>query len=162
MTIVCKLRSWGGSSAVMYHLLVNMMHGICWSLESALDIQGFQYLCLVFWVPVTLAGMDYADPKKKSSFVGKMILVAFLTVSCIFLLKGSTSFNSPSPVTPFSYIWMPFSMTSTLLCWSDFILFYIININACIHLLHVYNHIFNPMSSSMLKYLSISHLAVMP
>ncbi|KAG6642550.1 UDP-arabinose 4-epimerase 1-like [Carya illinoinensis] len=42
-------------------------------------------------------GMDYADPKKKNSFVGKMILVAVLTVSCIFLLKGSTSFISPSP-----------------------------------------------------------------
>lgn len=58
----------------------------------------------MFCGPVILVGMDYPDPKKKSSFVGKILLAAALTALCIIMLKQSPSFNSPSPVTPFSYI----------------------------------------------------------
>ncbi|XP_059437904.1 UDP-arabinose 4-epimerase 1-like [Corylus avellana] len=46
---------------------------------------------------MSLGGMDYPDPKKKSSFVGKIILAAVLTALCILVLKRSSSFNAPSP-----------------------------------------------------------------
>jgi len=46
---------------------------------------------------LSLGGMDYPDPKKKSSFVGKILLAAALTALCIIMLKQSPSFNSPSP-----------------------------------------------------------------
>ncbi|KAA8544828.1 hypothetical protein F0562_019612 [Nyssa sinensis] len=46
---------------------------------------------------LSLGGMDYADPKKKSNFVGKILLAAALTALCILMLKQSPSFNSPSP-----------------------------------------------------------------
>nr|POE57360.1 udp-arabinose 4-epimerase 1 [Quercus suber] len=46
---------------------------------------------------MSLGGMDYPDPKKKSSFVGKILLAAALTALCILMLKQSPSFNSPSP-----------------------------------------------------------------
>lgn len=44
--------------------------------------------------------MDYADPKRKNNFVGKILLAATLTALCIVMLKKSPSFNTPSPVTP--------------------------------------------------------------
>lgn len=37
------------------------------------------------------------DPKKKSGFVGKILLAAVLTALCILMLKQSPTFNSPSP-----------------------------------------------------------------
>lgn len=58
----------------------------------------------MFCGPVILVGMDYPDPKKKSSFVGKILLAAALTALCILMLKHSPSFNTPSPVTPLSYV----------------------------------------------------------
>lgn len=45
----------------------------------------------------SLGGMDYMDPKKKSGFVGKILLAAVLTALCILMLKQSPTFNSPSP-----------------------------------------------------------------
>ncbi|CAI0393632.1 unnamed protein product [Linum tenue] len=41
--------------------------------------------------------MDYADPKRKRNFVGKVALAAILTTVCILVLKKS-SFNYTSPV----------------------------------------------------------------
>jgi UDP-arabinose 4-epimerase len=52
--------------------------------------------------------MDYPDPKKKGSFVGKILLAAALTALCILVLKRSSSFNAPSPVTFLSYILISF------------------------------------------------------
>ncbi|XP_062161325.1 UDP-arabinose 4-epimerase 1 [Alnus glutinosa] len=46
---------------------------------------------------MSLGGMDYPDPKKKSNFVGKILLAAVLTALCILVLKQSSSFNTPSP-----------------------------------------------------------------
>ncbi|KAI7980282.1 UDP-arabinose 4-epimerase 1 [Camellia lanceoleosa] len=46
---------------------------------------------------MSLGGIDYVDPKKKSNFVGKILLAAALTALCIFMLKQSPRFNSPSP-----------------------------------------------------------------
>ncbi|GFQ04451.1 UDP-arabinose 4-epimerase 1 [Phtheirospermum japonicum] len=45
---------------------------------------------------MSLGGMDYADPKKKNNFVGKIIMVSTLTALCILMLKQSPSFNTPS------------------------------------------------------------------
>ncbi|XP_047327253.1 UDP-arabinose 4-epimerase 1-like isoform X1 [Impatiens glandulifera] len=45
---------------------------------------------------MSLGGMDYADPKKKNNYVGKLLLVAVLTAICILLLKQSPNFNTPS------------------------------------------------------------------
>ncbi|GLU17484.1 hypothetical protein SLE2022_338500 [Rubroshorea leprosula] len=42
-------------------------------------------------------GMDYPDPKRKSNFVGKILLAATLTALCIIMLKQSSTFNTPSP-----------------------------------------------------------------
>ncbi|XP_054791334.1 UDP-arabinose 4-epimerase 1-like [Prosopis cineraria] len=47
--------------------------------------------------PGSLGGMDYADPKRKGSFVGKVFLAAALTALCIIMIKQSPSMNSPSP-----------------------------------------------------------------
>ncbi|KAF7801236.1 UDP-arabinose 4-epimerase 1-like [Senna tora] len=41
--------------------------------------------------------MDYADPKRKSGFVGKVFLAAALTALCIIMIKQSPSLSSPSP-----------------------------------------------------------------
>ncbi|XP_009608075.1 UDP-arabinose 4-epimerase 1-like [Nicotiana tabacum] len=46
--------------------------------------------------PMSLGGLDYADPKKKSNFVGKILMAAVLTALCILMLKQSPSFNTPS------------------------------------------------------------------
>ncbi|KAK6150185.1 hypothetical protein DH2020_017710 [Rehmannia glutinosa] len=45
---------------------------------------------------MSLGGMDYADPKKKNNFCGKIIMVSTLTALCILMLKQSPSFNTPS------------------------------------------------------------------
>lgn len=45
---------------------------------------------------MSLGGMDYADPKKKSNFVGKILMAAVLTALCILMLKQSPNFNTPS------------------------------------------------------------------
>ncbi|KAE9461494.1 hypothetical protein C3L33_06615, partial [Rhododendron williamsianum] len=45
----------------------------------------------------SMGGMDYVDPKKKSNFVGKIVLAAALTALCILMLKQSSTFGSPSP-----------------------------------------------------------------
>ncbi|KAG5058239.1 hypothetical protein AAZX31_05G159200 [Glycine max] len=45
----------------------------------------------------TMGGMDYADPKRKGNFVGKVFLAAALTTLCIIMIKQSPSLNSPSP-----------------------------------------------------------------
>ncbi|KAK6263598.1 NAD(P)-binding domain - like 10 [Theobroma cacao] len=42
------------------------------------------------------AGMDYPDPKRKSNFVGKILLAATLTALCIIMLKQSPTFSTPS------------------------------------------------------------------
>ncbi|KAK1375672.1 UDP-arabinose 4-epimerase 1 [Heracleum sosnowskyi] len=45
---------------------------------------------------MSLGGMDFADPKKKSSYVGKILLAAALTAFCILVLKQSPTFNTPT------------------------------------------------------------------
>ncbi|KAK4488045.1 hypothetical protein RD792_003787 [Penstemon davidsonii] len=45
---------------------------------------------------MSLGGMDYADPKKKSGLCGKIVMVSTLTALCILMLKQSPSFNTPS------------------------------------------------------------------
>ncbi|KAL3617642.1 hypothetical protein CASFOL_037963 [Castilleja foliolosa] len=45
---------------------------------------------------MSLGGMDYADPKKKNNFVGKIIMVSTMVALCILMLKQSPSFNTPS------------------------------------------------------------------
>ncbi|KAF8390956.1 hypothetical protein HHK36_023256 [Tetracentron sinense] len=52
-------------------------------------------------IPVTLGHlsetcMDYADSKRKSNFVGKILLAATITALCIIMLKQSLCFRSPS------------------------------------------------------------------
>ncbi|KAJ0082867.1 hypothetical protein Patl1_11569 [Pistacia atlantica] len=46
--------------------------------------------------PMPFGGLDYADPKRKGNFVGKILLAATLTALCIIMLKQSPSFNVPS------------------------------------------------------------------
>ncbi|XP_027086913.2 UDP-arabinose 4-epimerase 1-like [Coffea arabica] len=46
---------------------------------------------------MSLGGMDYVDPKKKSNVVGKVFMAAALTALCIIMLKRSPTFNTPSP-----------------------------------------------------------------
>ncbi|KAK4360377.1 hypothetical protein RND71_019329 [Anisodus tanguticus] len=43
-----------------------------------------------------LAGIVYADPKKKNNFVGKILMAAMLIALCILMLKQSPSFSTPS------------------------------------------------------------------
>ncbi|MCE3049252.1 UDP-arabinose 4-epimerase 1 [Datura stramonium] len=45
---------------------------------------------------IPLGGMDYADPKKKNNFVGKILMAAILTALCILMLNQSPNFNTPS------------------------------------------------------------------
>ncbi|CAN8313721.1 unnamed protein product [Cochlearia groenlandica] len=45
---------------------------------------------------LSLGGLDYADPKKKNNYLGKILLTASLTALCIFMLKQSPTFNTPS------------------------------------------------------------------
>ncbi|KAI4368046.1 hypothetical protein MLD38_016655 [Melastoma candidum] len=45
---------------------------------------------------MSLGGMDYADPKRKSNVTRKLILAAGLTALCIIMLKQSPSFNAPN------------------------------------------------------------------
>ncbi|KAL8101312.1 hypothetical protein AgCh_033263 [Apium graveolens] len=45
---------------------------------------------------MSLGGMDFAEPKKKNHFVGKILLTAVLTALCILMLKQSPNFNTPS------------------------------------------------------------------
>ncbi|KHG29484.1 UDP-arabinose 4-epimerase 1 [Gossypium arboreum] len=42
------------------------------------------------------AGMEYHDPKRKSNFVGKILMAAALTAVCIIMLKQSPTFGTPS------------------------------------------------------------------
>lgn len=43
-----------------------------------------------------MGSMEYTDPKKKTNFVGKIILAATLTALCIIMLKQSPNFSTPS------------------------------------------------------------------
>lgn len=45
---------------------------------------------------MSLGGMEYADPKKKSNLCGKILMVSTLTALCILMLKQSPNFNTPS------------------------------------------------------------------
>lgn len=45
---------------------------------------------------LSLGGMDYADPKKKSNLCGKILMVSTLTALCVLMLKQSPNFNTPS------------------------------------------------------------------
>ncbi|XP_039053902.1 UDP-arabinose 4-epimerase 1-like [Hibiscus syriacus] len=42
------------------------------------------------------AGVEYHDPKRKSNFVGKILMVVTLTALCIIMLKQSPTFGTPS------------------------------------------------------------------
>ncbi|KAK8559813.1 hypothetical protein V6N13_016547 [Hibiscus sabdariffa] len=42
------------------------------------------------------AGVEYHDPKRKSNFVGKILMAATLTALCIIMLKQSPTFGTPS------------------------------------------------------------------
>ncbi|XP_021749448.1 UDP-arabinose 4-epimerase 1-like [Chenopodium quinoa] len=43
-----------------------------------------------------VAGMDYADPKRKGNVVGKIVIAAGLIAFCLIMIKQSSTFNSPS------------------------------------------------------------------
>ncbi|KAG8388074.1 hypothetical protein BUALT_Bualt02G0087300 [Buddleja alternifolia] len=45
---------------------------------------------------MSIGGIDYADPKKKTGFCGKIIMVSALTAFCILMLKQSPNFNTPA------------------------------------------------------------------
>ncbi|KAL2474140.1 UDP-arabinose 4-epimerase 1 [Forsythia ovata] len=45
---------------------------------------------------LSLGGMDYVEPRKKSNLVVKILMAAALTALCIILLKQSPNFNTPS------------------------------------------------------------------
>ncbi|XP_039060139.1 UDP-arabinose 4-epimerase 1-like [Hibiscus syriacus] len=42
------------------------------------------------------AGVEHHDPKRKSNFVGKILMAAALTALCIIMLKQSPAFGTPS------------------------------------------------------------------
>lgn len=44
---------------------------------------------------LSLGGMDYTDPKKKSNILGKFLMATILTALCILMLKQSPNFNTP-------------------------------------------------------------------
>ena len=67
------------------------MYIVGWLLEGYLLVFSYIYLLLCI-------GMDYPDPKRKSNFVGKIILAASLTAICIIMLKQSPNFSTPTPV----------------------------------------------------------------
>lgn len=46
--------------------------------------------------PMSLGGSDYADPKKKNNFLGKILLAATLTGLLILMLKQTSSYSRPS------------------------------------------------------------------
>ncbi|KNA23516.1 hypothetical protein SOVF_024180 [Spinacia oleracea] len=43
-----------------------------------------------------VAGMDFADPKRKGNVVGKIVVAAGLIAFCLIMIKQSPTFNSPS------------------------------------------------------------------
>ncbi|XP_047958605.1 UDP-arabinose 4-epimerase 1-like isoform X1 [Salvia hispanica] len=45
---------------------------------------------------MSLGGMEYADPKKKNNFCGKILMVSTLTAFCILMLRHSPNFNTPT------------------------------------------------------------------
>ncbi|KAI3966330.1 hypothetical protein MKX01_007173 [Papaver californicum] len=47
--------------------------------------------------PRSFSGMDYPETKKKRNFAGKILLAAMLTVLCIYIMKNSSSFTTPTP-----------------------------------------------------------------
>ena len=49
--------------------------------------------------------MEYPDPKRKSNFIGKILLAATLTALCIIMLKQSQSFSAPSRVPTWFYLY---------------------------------------------------------
>ncbi|KAM7262684.1 hypothetical protein ACFE04_000367 [Oxalis oulophora] len=44
---------------------------------------------------MSLGGLDYADPKRKNNYVGKIFLAAGLTAICILMLKQTQTFSTP-------------------------------------------------------------------
>ena len=56
------------------------------------------YMYIFLFVFLFLLGVDYAEPKRKGNFVGKIFLAAALTTLCIIMIKRSPSLNPPSPV----------------------------------------------------------------
>jgi hypothetical protein len=47
-----------------------------------------------FWIrPISFAGMDFADTRRKPNFTGKIAVAAALTVMCIIVLKPLPSFS---------------------------------------------------------------------
>ncbi|XP_042028797.1 UDP-arabinose 4-epimerase 1-like isoform X2 [Salvia splendens] len=45
---------------------------------------------------MSLGGMEYADPKKKNNFCGKILMVSTLTALCILMLRHSPTLNTPT------------------------------------------------------------------
>ncbi|XP_056692647.1 UDP-arabinose 4-epimerase 1-like isoform X2 [Spinacia oleracea] len=43
-----------------------------------------------------VAGMDFADPKRKANVVGKIVVAAGLIAFCLIMIKQFPTFNSPS------------------------------------------------------------------
>ncbi|WOK94759.1 hypothetical protein Cni_G03464 [Canna indica] len=46
--------------------------------------------------PWSFPGMDYSDSRRKPHIIGKLVIAAFLTALCIFILKQSPGFGGPS------------------------------------------------------------------
>ncbi|XLT02439.1 hypothetical protein HN51_051790, partial [Arachis hypogaea] len=49
------------------------------------------------WAAPPASRLDYADPKRKGNFLGKVFLAAGLTALCIIMIKQSPSLSSTSP-----------------------------------------------------------------
>ncbi|MBA0626712.1 hypothetical protein Godav_004328 [Gossypium davidsonii] len=65
---------------------------LCFSLISHLRIGSHFFGGILF----LFLGMEYPDPKRKSNFVGKILMAATLTALCIIMLKQSPNFNTRS------------------------------------------------------------------
>lgn len=75
-----------------FFMILNSLHGL-YKNDSCFQV-------FIFGFSHSGAGMDYADPKRKSNIVGKIVLAAALTALCIIMLKQSPTFGSRSSVPP--------------------------------------------------------------
>ncbi|RYQ95895.1 hypothetical protein HN873_064037 [Arachis hypogaea] len=61
------------------------------------NIAAFSIIVSDVHTPDIRLGLDYADPKRKGNFLGKVFLAAGLTALCIIMIKQSPSLSSTSP-----------------------------------------------------------------
>lgn len=85
-------------------IIITKIGGKCYFSCIAVFFKKDIKLIFSFVYHVLFTGLDYADPKKKSNFVGKVLLVATLTALCVVLLKQSPTLMAPSPVRLLSFL----------------------------------------------------------